>query len=274
MNCAEFKEQVGALALGALEPAEEAACAEHLEAEPVHHGCHEAYARALVTAGKLATSLTPVRPGARVWAGIEAALDGESRTAARPRRWPAAAGWAVAVAAAIALVLLYLDRDRRVQLLLGEKVEVTHLADTARAEQLKCMAELNAVKDGDQLARDAVALADKPGSQLVPMSPQPGQSYHATIIYNPGEKRAYVVSATMAPITGKDFELWVIRDAKTAPIEAGLMRTRQGQVAVGAVDARVLESGAVFAIAMSLEPSGGSPNGKPSAVLLVGPVKG
>src|SRR3954471_2146659 len=110
MNCAEFKENVSALALGALEPAEEAACFEHLESEPFHQGCHEAYSRALVTAGKLATSLTPVKPGAQVWAGIEAALDAETGAARPSRRWVGAVGWAVAAAAAVALVFLWMDR--------------------------------------------------------------------------------------------------------------------------------------------------------------------
>src|SRR4051812_35431167 len=133
MNCAEFKESVSALALGALEPAEEAACAEHLETEPFHQGCHEAYTRALVTAGKLATSLTPVKPGAQVWAGIEAALDAEARSARPSRRWAGAAGWAVAAAAALALVYLWQDREKgRSDLQLADRrvAETTTMAST------------------------------------------------------------------------------------------------------------------------------------------------
>lgn len=277
MTCAEFKELAGALALGALEPAEEAACADHLDTAPVHQGCHEAYARARVTAGRLATSLTPVRPGAHVWKGIEAALEGESRSA-RPRRWTAMAGWAVAAAAAIAVVFLWLDRDRSVRLLIDQKADAINLASVAQQQQRKCEEELNAVreqldvaKDGDQLARDAVALADRPGTRLIPME---GKGYHATIVYNPAARRAYVVAATLEPLSGQDFELWVIRDAKTPPISAGLMQTRQGQVAIGEVRPDVLSGGGVGAFAMSLEPKGGSPTGKPTTVLMAGPVKG
>src|SRR4051794_40669804 len=133
MNCAELKESVAALALGALDPEEEAACAEHLETEPFHQGCHEAYARALVTAGKLATSLTPVKPGAQVWAGIEAALDAEPRAASPSRRWVAAAGWAVAAAAAVALIYVWLDREQLhgyVQFADRRVAEVTTMAST------------------------------------------------------------------------------------------------------------------------------------------------
>lgn len=279
MNCAEFKEQVGALALGALEPAEEADCADHLELQAVHQGCHEAYARALVTAGRLATSLTPVKPGAHVWAGIEAALDGESRTAAPPRRWPAVVGWAVAAAAVVALVFLWLDRDRSVRVLIDQKADAVNLAGVAKDQQRQCLEELNALradqganKAGEQLVRDAVALADKPGTQLVYME---GKGYHATVVFNAAEKRAYVVGSALAPISDQDFQLWVIRAAKgSEPIPAGLMHTRAGQVAIGQVDPTVLGGGPVGAIAMSLEPKGGSPTGKPTTVLMAGPVKG
>src|SRR5689334_18484115 len=144
MNCAEFKESVSALALGALEPEEEAACATHLETEPFHQGCHEAYARALVTAGKLATSLTPVKPGAQVWAGIEAALDAETRAAAPPRRWLAVAGWAVAAAAAVALVFIWLDRQQvndHLQLADRRVAEATTMASTLGEKVQACNAE-------------------------------------------------------------------------------------------------------------------------------------
>lgn len=269
MNCAELKEQVGALALGALEPEEAAACADHLDEQSAHQGCHEAYARALLTAGKLGASLTPVKPGPLAWSGIQVALDRQARVA-RPRRWPAT-GWAVAAAAALALVFVWLDRDEQVRVLRGESAGAVHLANVAQEQQRRCLEELNAAKDGDQLARAAVALADKPGTQLVPME---GKGYHATILFNPAERRAYVVSATLGSWSDKDFELWVVRDAKTPPISAGLMRTRQGQVAIGEVSSSVLGGGKVAAIAMSLEPRGGSTTGSPTQVLMAGPVKG
>lgn len=278
MNCAEFKEAVSALALGALEPAEELACADHLEAAPTHQGCHEAYARALVTAGKLATALTPVKPDARVWAGIEAALDGETR-AERPRRWSGAVGWAVAAAAAIALVYLWMDRDKtRADLVLaqGQVAEAGKLTAAAQQRQSELEKELESLRQqlkeaqgGDRL-REAVALKDLPDTQQIAME---GKGFQATLYYNPRERRAYVVSQNLDPDTAKDFQLWVVRKGAKGPIPAGLMRRKVGQESVGEVDPGVLGGEGVQAIAMSLERRGGSITGKPGTVLMVGAVK-
>jgi anti-sigma-K factor RskA len=282
MNCAELKENVSALALGALEPTEEAACAEHLETEPCHQGCHEAYARALITAGKLATSLTPVKPGAQVWAGIEAALDAERRTARAPRRWTGAVGWAVAAAAAVALVYLWLDRDKgRGALVIAQAqvTEKTDLANTAQKQLGVCQDEVTAVRKeldaarGGDRAAEAVALSAKPDTKKLDMA---GQGFHATIYFNAREQRAYVVSRDLdtTATASKDFELWVIRKGAKGPVPAGLMRRRPGQESAGEVDPGVLGGGQVAAIAMSLEPRGGSINGKPTTVLMFAAVSG
>lgn len=280
MNCAEFKEAVGGLALGALEPAEEIACADHLETDPVHQGCHEAYARALVTAGKLATALAPVKPDPRVWTGIEAALDGESRTSRPgPRRWTGAVGWAVAAAAAIALVYIWVDRDRtRTNLVLaqGQVAEAVKLTGAAQQRQGELEEELKALRKelqdaqgGDRL-REAVALKDLPDTQQIPME---GKGFHATLYYNPREHRAYVVAPDLDATAARDFQLWVVRKGAKGPIPAGLMRRKAGQDSVGEVDPGVLGGEGVQAIAMSLEARGGSINGKPATVLMVGAVK-
>ncbi|HYV50223.1 MAG TPA: anti-sigma factor [Myxococcaceae bacterium] len=282
MNCAEFKEHVSALALGALEPDEESACSEHLEAEPFHQGCHEAYARALVTAGKLATSLTPVKPGAQVWAGIEAALDAEARNARPSRRWGAAVGWAVAAAAAIALVYVWLDRQKGQSELLMARGQVeakTELANTAQQQVRACQDEVAAVRKeledargGDRRA-EAVALSGRPGTKKLDME---GKGFRATVFYNPTERRAYVVAKGLdTGATAKnDFQLWVIRKGAKGPLPAGLMRRLPGNDAAGEVDPGVLGGGEVMAIAMSLEPKGGSLNGKPTTVLMAAPVGG
>jgi anti-sigma-K factor RskA len=280
MNCAEFKESVSALALGALEAEEEAACSEHLETEPFHQGCHEAYARALVTAGKLATSLTPVKPGANVWAGIEAALDAEARATRPRRRWAGAAGWAVAAAAAIALVFLWMDRQKGLSDLLmarGQVTAATELASTAQQQTRACQDEVAAVRKelddargGDRRA-EAVALAGKPDTKKFEME---GKGFRATLLYNPKEKRAYVVAKNLdtAATAKNDFQLWVVRKGVKNPIPAGLMRRLPGNEATGEVDPGVLGGGEVAAIAMSLEPRGGSVKGKPTTVLMAQPV--
>ncbi|HEY8210455.1 MAG TPA: anti-sigma factor [Myxococcaceae bacterium] len=281
MNCAEFKENVSALAMGALDPVEEAACSEHLETEPFHQGCHEAYSRALVTAGKLATSLTPVKPGAQVWAGIEAALDAEARAARPSRRWTGAVGWAVAAAAAVALVYIWLDREKGrgdLTVAQGQVKQQTDLASTAQQQARACQDEVTAVRKeledakagGNRLA-EAVALGARPDTKKIDMA---GKGFHATLFFNPKEGRAYVVSKDLNTVAtaNKDFQLWVIRKGARGPIPAGLVRRTPGQDSAGEVDPGVLNAGQVVAIAMSLEPRGGSLNGKPTTVLMAAPV--
>lgn len=281
MNCAEFKENVSALAIGALEPAEEAACAEHLETEPFHQGCHEAYSRALVTAGKLATSLTPVKPDAQVWAGIEAALDAETRTARPSRRWVGAVGWAVAAAAALALVYLWLDREKGhsdLTVAQGQVKQQADLANTAQQQARACQDEVTAVrkeldeaKGGNRLV-EAVALGAKPDTKQIDMA---GKGFRATLFFNAKDHKAYVISKDLngAATASKDFQLWVVRKGVKNPIPAGLMRRTPGGESAGEVDPGVLGGGEVLAVAMSLEPRGGSTNGKPTAVVMVAAIK-
>lgn len=89
MTCAEFKENVAAFVLGALEPDEHAACEAHLAETRRHEGCHEEVRRATEAAGLLAASLPPVEPRDRVWDAIAAEIglgDEESEAAPAPVR--------------------------------------------------------------------------------------------------------------------------------------------------------------------------------------------
>lgn len=84
MTCAEFKENVAAFALGALEPDEHAACEAHLAEPRNHEGCLEELRRANETAAMLGASLPPAAPSEKVWQAIEAEIAGERRDAASP----------------------------------------------------------------------------------------------------------------------------------------------------------------------------------------------
>src|SRR5215831_3972937 len=98
MNCSDFKDQVGAYALGALSEDEAAAMKAHLAEARAHEGCEAALARALRTAGVLSSALEPVRPRDAVWQSIESRIGASRaprRTAARAREF---AAWALAAA--------------------------------------------------------------------------------------------------------------------------------------------------------------------------------
>src|SRR5476651_1066739 len=102
MTCAEFLELADACAISALEPDEQKAAEAHL-AQAGHQGCPEALARARRGWDALATSLEPVPPHARVWAGIEARIGGRPAVAPRSR---SIVPWGVAIAAAVLLAVL------------------------------------------------------------------------------------------------------------------------------------------------------------------------
>jgi anti-sigma-K factor RskA len=72
VTCAEFKENVAALALGALEPDEQAACEAHLAETERHEGCLAELRRATEAAALLAASAAPIKPGEHVWNAIAA----------------------------------------------------------------------------------------------------------------------------------------------------------------------------------------------------------
>jgi anti-sigma-K factor RskA len=70
VTCAEFKENVAAYVLGALEPDEHAACEAHLAEARRHEGCHDELRRATEAASLLAASLPPLEPSEHVWGAI------------------------------------------------------------------------------------------------------------------------------------------------------------------------------------------------------------
>jgi anti-sigma-K factor RskA len=78
VTCSEFKENVAAFVLGALEPDEQATLEAHLAEARHHEGCLEELKRATEAAALLAASSPPVKPGEHVWDAIagEIAADG------------------------------------------------------------------------------------------------------------------------------------------------------------------------------------------------------
>jgi anti-sigma-K factor RskA len=248
VTCAELKELIGAYALGALDPIERAAVEAHL-AEPTHDGCQEALASAEEAASLLAAALPPFLPTKGVWQGIERRIGAPQRN-----RWSEAFAWTAAAAAVLILVWVLKDRDR-VQGEVAANVQQAKTADDARA---RCVADLDKTKANERLQRDALELLQKPSSRLIALAPQAGETSHASVILGTTEQRAFVVGSGLSAPSGKDYELWIIRGDKP-PIPAGVLRsdpTTGGLLA--AIDPKLLEGGQPDAIAVTLEPAGGS----------------
>ena len=272
MTCGEFKELAAALALDALDPDERAAARAHL-AEPIRHeGCAEALARAEGAARPLAGAVTDMPPPARVWHGIE------ERVSARAprRRWAAAAGWAVAAAASL-LALFLAQRTASLRNALDAergRAEIAQAqAGSSENRARQCAAQLEAARKTSGLAKDAVALLEQRGSRVVPFAPQGAFTGAASAVIGPGRRRAVLVSTALLPTAERDYQLWVIPPGPgAAPVAAGLVEAA-GEVALGDFQAGALARGAA-ALAISVEPKGGSRTGAPTEVVLVASLSG
>ncbi len=254
MTCAEFKELAAVLALGALDPAERAAAEAHL-AEASHEGCFEALQQASTGVEALARTLPSPRPPAAIWSAIEARV--APRQGFGPRE---AIAWTAAAAAAL-LLFAGGARERR--------LHAEAVAGVEREKQ-QCLGELSSLRGEAEAQRSAIALLQSPTTQVVSFAAQPtGGGLGARALIDVAARKGMVLSSALLPRAGKDFELWIIR-GKEAPVPAGLLRAGQSGTVLASIDPQLLAGGA-DALAVSVEPLGGSPSGAPTGdIVLVG----
>ena len=260
MNCAGFKEIAALYALGALDEAARAEGDAHLR-EPGHEGCFEELSAASAGTEALARSLAPVRPVPALWDRIAAALPAPATALPlRPRR-----PWGFALAAAAVLLVSLIGWS-----LAGERQRLQQAAALAAAERAQCVRELLSAKEEVEAQKVAIALLQSPGARLVTFASPGGKAeYAARALIDLSAHLGVVLSKSLAPREGRDYQLWVIR-GKEPPRPAALLRAS----ASGAVLLQIappLLAGEVDALAVSDEPKGGSPTGLPTGeVLLVG----
>jgi anti-sigma-K factor RskA len=263
IDCILFKERVWALALGALSSEEREECEAHLASNVVHEGCPEALALAEASAALLGESLPPVAPAPGGWPRIEARLP--RRSDAPPPIFGGTLGWAIAAVAAVALLWVGFKRSElAAQLAEGQQRIALLEAKGARLDS--CLRDLASARDQSDRERQVVALLQLPATQIVSLTPQAGVPYRASAVVNGAEKRAAVVGSALAPQTGKDFELWLIRGS--AKIPAGLLRADARGTTIALIEPGLMASGAPDAFAITLERAGGVPQPEGPIVLL------
>lgn len=110
-----------------------------------------------------------------------------------------------------------------------------------------------------------------PSGNLVAVLQKDAQSPAFLVTVNTASRIMTVqtVSATAKP--GKSYELWLVHETLSAPKSLGVIAAAPlvEKAALKGYDATML-AGATFAV--SLEPEGGSPNGKPTEVVFAGKV--
>ena len=279
MNCSDFKEQVGAWALGALSPAEVREMEEHLASTTKHEGCEKALESSAAHCGAARAVASPVRPSEKVWPAIESRI-GPRRKGDRwgpnlPNRsarfpWMEVVLWVAA--AGMAVTIRYVDQDRTKQQARADKNE--KLLVEARGllgQHERCLKDLQEMKSNVTEQRDAIALLQSPSTKVVALEPtQSGSPYRGSAIVNLADHRTIVVSSALPRFRDQDFELWVIRGT-APPVAAGLMHQSDEGITVGEIRGDLLQGPAPDAFAVSREAKGGSATGKPSeAILMVG----
>lgn len=249
MTCAEFKERVAALALGAVTAAEAAELEAHLRQPGPHAGCHEEARTMADAASLLAVALPPVTPPPHLWQSIAARV-APPRPPRRRAVWPVAATMA-ALAALVLVVLLARDRERLTLALTAAEQR----AGSGERQHAQCLAELEKLRADDKLRAEAIALLRLPGTRTIRMQAQGGHPASAHVILNAADHRAILVGDGLRAKAGGDYQLWVIRGDRK--ISAGLLRGDDGGKLLTAIDPALLAEAPPDAFAVTVEPLGG-----------------
>lgn len=265
LTCAQFREQAAAYVLGGLDAEEQAAAEAHLQ-EPQHDGCLEALREASLGTEALARSLVPVRPAPEVWQRLAAQLETRPGMGVRER-----VAWLLAVAGVL-FALAGLSARRAWQEREGALTLSAQVLDRQREE---CRKELGSLQGEAKAQQEALSLLSSPGTRVVTLQPQPGKPpYAARALVDVAQRRAMLLSSTLPAQAGKDYQLWILR-GQAAPAPAGLLRPGRSGTVLASIDPQLLALGAPDALAVSVEPFGGSPSGKPSGdIVLVGTLSG
>jgi hypothetical protein len=176
------------------------------------------------------------------------------------------AGWGLAIAASAMLwffwqaradMLARIDHDAETiaKLEQGDRDRDKRLAE-AEQNRIDCRLVLERARDAFDVHRAVLRMIDDPASRIVPFAPQAEFDMRATAIVD-AKGRAFLVSGSMKPASGKEFQLWVIRGT-AAPKPAGFVRFSADGAAVGEFDPTLLAEGVPDALAVSLENPGGS----------------
>lgn len=272
MMCADFKANVWAYALGALEPPERAQMAAHLAERIEHEGCQRDLERAMQLVQSLSSAAPVLTPPDRTWNKIASRIAEERQVrGARVGRkgW---VPWALSLAAAAACLVLFVQLRRDRAALDRQAAQLSQLTDAA-ADRDACRQELEAIRKSSDAQRAALALLELPATQLVTMSPAPASqsSARGTALLNLQARKAVILISALAPAVGKDYELWLIRAG--TPLPAGILKPGQDGKVLAEVDPSLLQAGGPEVFAVTVEPPGGSP-APTTSPFLIGSVKG
>ena len=214
--------------------------------------------------GELNVMVAPVEPPPETWARIQARLDGVEPSATMLLPHPDQA-------ARVAAETNVVDLTRRLGRWRQATVGLAALAATLVAVVVTAAVDPQALP-GPLRPKpiEVVKTVERevnPGRFVAVL--QPNASAPAFILtVDVATRTASVRRVSGGPPPGKSYELWLVSDRFPAPRSLGLVGDGDfARPALAGYDPAVI-SNATFAV--SLEPEGGSPNGKPTDVLFAG----
>jgi len=111
---------------------------------------------------------------------------------------------------------------------------------------------------------------EQPAQQLVASMSADGSDVRFLAVYDPGSGEVGLVHLAGQPGANQVHELWVIQ-GQNPPVSMGVIPAEAGRLPVSEANRAKLAAGAVLAV--SLEPTGGSPTGQPTGpVVAAGPL--
>jgi len=284
-----LQEQASSYALGALPENERAAFEQALARDPELQALVREFQDAL---GEAARKMPPVSPPPALKARVMAKVAAIATSAAPPAdetktvSFPPWIPWLVAASLAVASLWLVDDRaklraqrntlEEGVRTLVAEADDLREQARSAgaRAAELQVQAaDLEQVVAGVRAelaaARSAADLATMQVARLT-ATPNGQAQFQAVSLWNGSTKQGVLLVENLpVPPPGKTYELWVIDPDVGVPVSAGIFSTDaegRGRM-VFRPQQGVQKAGT---IAISIEPAGGSPNGRPDIVIMAG----
>jgi len=240
MTCGERRELLELYALGVLEPAERDDIDSHL-----HAGCPACAAslkRALATNAIMAASLPVVEPPKGLRKKVLASVGVEERSG-----WWRVVVWSSAMAASLVAVLWLSVQDRRRAGELAQaKSELTRMTQIAsqRAASL-------------ERVESAIAFLNAPETQVIGAGRTVALPPRARVFVNNTRGLLLLVSNLPPAPAGKIYEMWVIPRGG-GPQPAGLFQSTADGSALH-MEAGPIDVAKVSAVAVTVEPEGGSP---------------
>jgi anti-sigma-K factor RskA len=207
-------------------------------------------------------SIRPVAPPARVWSRIAEQL--AFAAGPRTRLWQRAGVWrALAAALALVAVALGVERMRLVPRVadLEQQVASTRASGQQLEQELARSTQENAQLRADLLAAQTSINAPIFVSLMTEAGGKP------LWLVKLGERTLRVTAVGAAKEQpGKSYELWMLTEGGN-PVSLGLL-PRSGTQSVTLNDAQFAALARSSALAVSLEPEGGSPTGLPTGPVL------